>query len=80
MLVRCKHYSASGYPDGGHREGDIFDLPKKQAEYFKDIGWVDILPDKLQPLNKKGKKKLSKSAVDLSKSPQKGRFLQHTFR
>ena len=70
MLVRSLHYSAN-FPDGGHKEGDIFDITKNQAEYFTSIGWVEILPQEWQPEVKRGKKKKAINigfATDLSKS------------
>lgn len=82
MLVRCLHYSTT-YPDGGHKIGDIFDLPKLQAEYYQKIDWVQILPKELQPeVKKRGKKKKNqaKGVVDLSKSEHNGRFLDHIYK
>ena len=83
MLVKCKHYSVT-YPDGGHRIGDIFDLSKASADYYVGLGWVEILPDALQPdVNKKRGRKIkaeNKPAVDLSKSEHDGRNLQHVFK
>lgn len=79
MLVKCKHYSVT-YPDGGHRVGDIFDMTREQAKYYSNINWVDILPDELQSKNKRGRKKITGFATDLSKSPQKGRYLEHIFK
>ena len=81
MLVRCKKYSVT-YPTGVQNVGDIFDLPKFQAEYYQKIDWVGILPQELQPEVKRGKKKknIIKGAVDLSKSKHNGRFLDHIFK
>lgn len=60
--------------------GDIFDLTKNQAEYYEKLGWVQILPEELQPKHGRGRKKvLHKSAIDLSKSSLNGRFLEHNF-
>jgi len=79
MLVRCKHYSTT-YPNGGHTIGDIFDLAKEQAIFYSDIGWVNILPDELQPKIKRGRRKSNNNAViDLSKSMHIGRYPQHIF-
>jgi hypothetical protein len=79
ILVKCKKYSVT-YPDGGHRVGDVFDMTKEQAKYYSDIGWVISLPDELQPKNKRGRKKITGFATDMSKSPLKGRYLEHTFK
>ena len=81
MLVRCKHYSTL-YPDGGHNVGDIFDISKSQAEYFEQIGWIESLPQQLQPEVKKGRKKRNevKCAVDLSKSKTVDKHLEHIYK
>lgn len=82
MLVRCKHYSVT-YPTstGMQNVGDIFDLPKFQAEYYENIGWVEILPKELQPQAKRGKKKLeSNSPSNLSNSKFNGRYLEHVYK
>lgn len=81
MLVRCLHYSIS-YSSGGQKIGDIFDLPKIQAENYQKMGWVEILPNSLQPEVKRGKKKKNqvKGVVDLSKSEHNGRFLNHIYK
>lgn len=84
MLVKCKKYSVT-YPGGGQKEGDIFDLVKEQAEYYASLGWVEILPDTMQPAptKKRGRNKDMnnvKHAVDLSKSSYVGRNLQHVFK
>ncbi len=62
--------------------GDVFDLPKSQAEYFEQIGWIEILPQELQPDQKKGRKKKNeiKGAVDLSKSKMVGKYPEHIFK
>ena len=79
MLVKCKHYSVT-YPDGLHREGDIFNLTKDQVEFYAKLGWIEILPDELQQDKKKGRKKVDQSAVDLSKSLHDGRYLRHVLK
>jgi len=78
MLVRCKHYSTT-YPNGGHNIEDIFDLAKEQAIFYSNIGWVEILPDELQPKVKRGRKRSNNNIVDLSKSVHVGRYPQHIF-
>ena len=79
MLVKAKHYSVT-YPDGGHRIGDIFDLTKDLAEYYTNLGWVEILAQELQPQVKRGKKKISiNSPINLSNSKLVNRTLQHNF-
>lgn len=80
MLVKAKHYSVT-YPDGGHRIGDIFDLTKDLAEYYEKLNWVEILPKELQPVAKRGKKKLGyNSPSNLSNSKLNGRNLEHVFK
>lgn len=82
MLVRCKHYSVT-YPTstGMQNVGDIFDLSKIQAEYYEKIGWVEILPKELQPVLKRGKRKLeSNSPSNLSNSKLNGRLLEHVYK
>ena len=79
MLVKCKKYSVT-YPDGGQKVGDIFDLTKDQAIYYESIGWVEILSIGLQPKNKRGRKKITGFATDLSKSVLKGRYLEHIYK
>ncbi len=79
MLVKCKHYSSS-YPDGGHEVGDIFDITKGQAEYYTQIGWVEVLPQELQPEGRKGKRKKSNFATDLSKSKHIDKTVAHVFK
>lgn len=79
MLVRCKHYSTT-YPTGMQNIGDIFDITKIQADYYSKMNWVEILPDELQPEVKRGKKKKeSGCAIDLSKSINIDRHLEHNF-
>ena len=79
MLVRCKHYSTL-YPNGGQNPGDIFDITKNLAEYYKELGWVEILPLGLQPKAKAGKrKKETNFATDLSKSVLVDKNLIHDF-
>lgn len=80
MLVRCKHYSVT-FPTGMQNVGDVFDIPKAQAEYYQKIDWIEILPKELQPEVKRGKKKKNeiKSAVDLSKSKKVGKYSEHIF-
>lgn len=80
MLVRCKHTSIL-YPEGKQNIGDIFDLPKLQAENYEKMEWVEILPKELQSEVKRGKKKKNelKGPTDLSKSPLVGRYLEHNF-
>ena len=81
MLVKCKHYSTT-YPDGGHRIGDIFDLTKDLAEYYTNLGWIEILPQELQPETKRGRKKKleSNSPSNLSNSKLNGRYLEHVYK
>ena len=83
MLVRCRHYSVT-YPTstGMQNVGDIFDLPKLQADYYVSIGWVEILPQELQPEIKRGrKKKLGyNSPSNLSNSKLNGRNLEHIYK
>ena len=81
MLVKCKHYSVT-YPDGGHRIGDIFDLTKELADYYANLGWVEILLQELQPEIKRGRKKKleSNSPSNLSNSKSNGRYLEHVFK
>ena len=81
MLVKAKHYSVT-YPTstGMQNVGDIFDLPKLQADYYASIGWVEILAQELQPQVKRGKKKISiNSPINLSNSKLVNRTLQHNF-
>jgi hypothetical protein len=82
MLVKCKKYSTM-YPEGSQNIGDIFELTKEQALYYENIGWVEPLPDELQPRKEKKRgrpKKVGRDfAVDLSKSLTKGRFLEKRF-
>ena len=83
MLVRCRHYSVT-YPTstGMQKEGDIFNLTKEQAEYYTNLGWVEILPQELQPEIKRGRKKKleSNSPSNLSNSKSNGRYLEHVFK
>ena len=81
MLVKAKHYSVT-YPDGGHRIGEIFDLTKDLAEYYTNLGWVEILPQELQPeIKRVRKKKLeSNGPSNLSNSKSNGRYLEHVFK
>ena len=71
MLVRCKKYSVN-YPTGIQNAGDIFELTKSQAIHFSQVGWVEILPNHLQPKNPRGQLIISadKPAFDLSKNKQ----------
>ena len=79
MLVRCKHYSTL-YPNGPQNLGDIFDITKNLAEYYKELGWVEILPLELQPKAKAGKRKKEINFVtDLSKSVLVDKNLIHNF-
>lgn len=82
MLVKCLHYSVT-YPTstGMQNVGDIFDLSKDIAEYYEQIGWVDILSQELQPEVKRGRKKKleSNSPKNLSNSKLNGRLLEHKF-
>ena len=80
MLVKAKHYSVQ-YPTGMQNVGDIFDLTKDLADYYASIGWVEILPQELQPEIKRGrKKKLGyNSPSNLSNSKLVNRTLQHNF-
>ncbi len=79
MLVKCKHYSIT-YPTGMQNVGDIFDVTKLQADFYFKMGWIEILPDELQPGVKRGKKKKETScAIDLSKSLNVDRHLEHNF-
>lgn len=83
MLVRCKHYSVT-YPTstGMQNVGDIFDLTKDLAEYYTNIGWVEILAQGLQPEIKRGRKKKLElnSPSNLSNSELNGRYLEHKFK
>jgi len=79
MLVRCKHYSTS-YPSGGQSVGDIFDISKAQVDYYTQLGWVEALPQELQPKSKRGKKRIGSIVTDLSKSQQVGRYPQHIYK
>ena len=79
MLVKCKHYSVT-YPDGGHQIGDVFDLSKAQTEYYEKMGWVETLPQEMQPKAKRGKKRVESIVFDLSKSKQVGRYLEHIYK
>ena len=79
MLVKCLHYSTS-YPSGGQSVGDIFDISKAQVEYYTQLGWVEALPQELQPKKSRGKqRKATDIPLDMSKSPQVDRNLQHNF-
>ena len=79
MLVRCKHYSVT-YPTGGQNIGDIFDLTKAQTDYYEKMGWVETLPQEMQPKAKRGKKRVESIVFDLSKSKQVGRYLEHIYK
>ena len=80
MLVKCKHYSVT-YPTGMQNVGDVFDLTKDLAEYYEKLNWVEILPKELQPVAKRGKKKISiNSPSNLSNSKLNGRNLEHVFK
>lgn len=69
MLVKCKKFSVI-YPTGPQRIGDIFELNKKQADFYAELGWVEILPKHFQSKNEQGKLVVSieKPALDLSKN------------
>ena len=79
MLVKCKHYSTS-YPSGGQSVGDIFDISKAQVDYYTQLGWVEALPQELQPKSKRGKKRIGSIVTDLSKSQQVDRYPQHIYK
>ncbi len=84
-LVKCLHYSVT-YPTGMQNIGDIFNLPKNQADYFSKLGWVEVLLEESQPIPKKGRKRLDSNietnyAIDLSKSEVAvgSRLIEHRF-
>ena len=80
-LVKCKHYSTL-YPTstGMQKEGDIFNLTKEHAEYYTNLGWVEILPQEEQPKPKRGRKRVECIVSDLSKSEYEGRNLVHIYK